>query len=92
MSQEVINQVRTILANAIDRDKSDNDTVIMLAHIASNAIYWRNREIEDFKQWLLTETGTTDLTEASNVLHRWWDQSGMFYPYRDGYITFISEQ
>lgn len=78
MSQEVINQVRIILANAIDRDRNDNDTIIMLARIASNAIYWRNREIEDFKQWLLTETGTTNLTEASAELKRWRHCSGLF--------------
>lgn len=63
-------RVETILGNSVNRDRDAKDTAIMLAHIASNAIYWRDREIEDFKQWLLEQTGTVDLKAASAEIAR----------------------
>jgi hypothetical protein len=84
LARDVINdedKVRDILRNAIDRDR-DSSTPIQLAYIASNAIYWRNVEIERFKQWLLMETGTTDLNTASTELRRWRQLSGLFQAHR----------
>lgn len=75
--------IKEVLSQAIDRDRDPRDTPCALANLASNAIYWRNWEIEKFKQWLMNETGTTDLAEASNQLRRWRQLSGLFDAYRE---------
>ena len=45
---EALGEVKTILQKACDRDWKD-ETLYQTANIASNAIYWRNREIEKLK-------------------------------------------
>lgn len=70
--------IKEVLSQAIDRDRDARDTPCSLANLASNAIYWRNRELEQFKQWLMNETGTTDLVQASKELRRWRQLSGLF--------------
>lgn len=77
--------IKEVLSQAIDRDRDRDpkDTACSLANIASNAIYWRKREIEDFKQWLLRETGTTDLEQASAELRRWRLLSGLFHHHQE---------
>lgn len=72
-------RIQVVLINAVDRNPDKTDTAIVLARVASNAIYWRNREIESFKQWLLNETGTVDLEAASAELRTWRDRSRLFH-------------
>ena len=43
-------QVKEILQKACDRDWKD-ETLYQTAVIASNAIYWRDREIASLKKW-----------------------------------------
>lgn len=43
--REEIEQVRRVLAAALDRDKDPKDTVTALANLASNGIYWRDKQI-----------------------------------------------
>lgn len=75
--------IKEVLSQSLDRDRDPSDTPCQLANLASNAIYWRRREIEAFKQWLMNETGTTDLIQASTELRRWRQLSGLFQPHRD---------
>lgn len=49
-----INEARNVLADHLDRDKDPSDTLHVLATIALNGIYWRDKKIKGLEDQLAT--------------------------------------
>lgn len=74
---EALGEVKTILQKACDRSWAD-ETLYQTANIVSNAIYWRNKEIERLKARVTAlEYGMAKIDTLGNGLSMQEDEQGL---------------